>query len=722
MQIVQVQRENQWKKRYSRLTRWGKATFLLVLAFLLIGVCTIGGFGTPGKAYYLPEDGSAVFYLDYSTASSGDAVQLGAIYVNVGAIYAPAGSDQTLEFQRASASGSYTNSKFSSSGLGTFTIGNVYSAEGEGVSGANYNWVKAFDLQETEASASSYRMIRVTASCDMLLNGIAFFDKEGSPIPAYVEEKEVQSYFDASYWYSYRDLFHANDRTAAYGAYGQPARLTDGSGVRGSGNSYFDFTQDEIYTLLQVDHIRLGSRMVNGVLVTDTDGGPLSALLALVGVTIFGVGPFGLRILPLLFTAALIVVAYRFGKELFQNNAFAFLLACLFAGGGLALTVGRLGTAWAALAFLVVAAVYFMFRFYRRGISEERPVRDACSILIAGLLFALAFAIDPKSVFALIALLPLFVAGVVRQRRSQRAAALSVRNAMLEKNAVEQSEEILQRNIDECERRERSLRAESVYSGKLMVLFFIVSFIAGTVLFVVLSSLPLYYTYVKLYESNPASPSLGIFNLLGKAISDAFRTSNATAYSAANAVSPFGWLIALKGATLFYASGEGVCSALNAQANIAMTFVSLAGFVFMSAYAAIYCATGRQKGPYATSYASGIFSAYFVLVAGMAATLLQYAFCGGASAAQGMAFQVFYLAFIPLAFYTMYVHDGSAKKRVFGIPMNRTVQILAGVCAVFAVLFLLSVPMYFCIPMAPEAANACFGWTTLINNGHYRVG
>ena len=102
------------------------------------------------------------------------------------------------------------------------------------------------------------------------------------------------------------------------------------------------------------------------------------------------------------------------------------------------------------------------------------------------------------------------------------------------------------------------------------------------------------------------------------------------------------------------------------------------------------------------------------------ASMLAYAFAGQVSAANGLTFQVFYFLFIPLLFYTCGLTDGSEKKKVFGVRMNVTAKVLAAVCAVYAVLFLLSVPSYFNIPVSPLAANICFGWTSLVNNGFFR--
>ena len=71
-------------------------------------------------------------------------------------------------------------------------------------------------------------------------------------------------------------------------------------------------------------------------------------------------------------------------------------------------------------------------------------------------------------------------------------------------------------------------------------------------------------------------------------------------------------------------------------------------------------------------------------------------------------------------FATAFAHDGSAVKKVLGIPMNNTLKVLAGMCVVYVLLFLLSLPMVFCIPVSDLAASICFGWTTFLNNGYYR--
>lgn len=730
MQIKQEQRQKKPKAARNRFTKFGIAAACLVLVFLIAGACTVGGFSSPGSAYYLPADQYIVYYLDFREDEHGDTASLASVYVNVGAVYTDIGDTFTLEFRHGNASGSYTNGKFSSSGMGKITLANIYQApaadtEGEesadtAALGTNYGWVKAFDYTEDPVSYSSYRLVRVAASCDMLLYGVAFVDTEGDLIPAYTAEADVRGFFGSSYWPSYRDLFRANDRSSAYGNLGDAAALTDGSAPAAGDTAYSQFTQDEKYTLLQIDNIRLGSIVADGTYNASTDFGPLAALLPMLGTLIFGVCPFGLRIVPLLCTAGLIAVLYFFGKELLRRPGWGFLLAALTAFGGLALTAGRLGLAYAPIALCVVAAYWCMFRFFRGGISAAKPAAGACSVLASGLCFALAMALDPKCIFALLGLAGLFAAGMVRQKKKDAAALAKVRAAAAEgaeAAAAQYASDAPQLDTPQS----YALDTAQSYARRLAWLSAVLGFVAATVAFIALAFLPQYFTYMQLYEADPSAPSLGFFTLLFRALGDAFAVNDVTALSAANAASCFGWLIGFKGGTLFSAGEGGTYIALNAQANYAMLLCALIGFVYSTAYTVRYAFCGGQKRRDAGEFAFSAVAAYCVLTAGALTSLLQYAFCGGASAAQSMLFYAFFFGYIPLLFALLRSRDKSAPRVLFGIRTGRTGILLACACALFIIVFALTLPMQFCIPLAEGAAAAMFGWTTLASNGVYRI-
>lgn len=716
MQMEKQTRLQNLKERVRRVPLFGKAAFILVLVFLIVSACTIGGFTGAGRSYYMAADSNVVFYLDYQ-----DGAKLDKVYLNVGSVYGEVGKDFSVEFRYASKSSS-SEPTFSSSMLGTVKLGNVYTSSVEGTKGTNYDWVKVFDLTEAGRSLStSYCLIRLTVKTEMLVNEVVFVDAEGNIIPAYVTEKSVKSFFTDTQWPYYRDLFTKNDHSKEYGKAGDPVRLTDAQNNYADGNTaYTDFTQDEKYTLMQIDDILLGRMVVEGTFHAQTDFGPFAVLLPMLGTLIFGASPFGLRIFSVLCTTAMIVFVYLLGKRLFKSSGFGFMFACFAALGGLALTVGRLGLAYAMIALFAVAAYYFMFKFYEDGISKERPVKSAANVLISGIFFAFLFATDPKAVFALIGLAALFVVGWARIHRQGKAELAAVRKAALDKNAAAGSEEDMLKNLQESEHQERLIRMENGYSSRVLWLFFIVSFIVATVLITVLSAIPSYFTYVKLYDANPAVPTIGIFGLVWAAVKDSFTLANTTAFTSANAINPFGWFLSLKGATLFSSGNESVYTAMNAQMNLALAITSLIGLIFTTIYVILYFATGKAKSAYASAHTSGILNAYFLLLAGLVTSLLQYLFAGSSSAANSLLFTVFYGGFAVLMFYTAYVHDTGARKKLFGVPMNTTLKVLTGVCVVYALIFVLTIPMLFSIPIAPLAAQICFGWTTFLSNGFYR--
>ena len=723
MAVFKQTKAEKAREFFARYSKFTKAAAIFVLAFFVLCACTIGGFNSPGKAYYAQAESDIVFYLDYDSEKGSTLGQIGEVYINVGAVYAPIGSDFKLNFRRASAS----STSWLSSRMGNVTLGNVYSSSGDGTTGANYNWIKVFDYTQEGSStiSTTYRIVRITVPCDMLINEVVFVDQGGDVIRAVTDEAEARTLLGGN-WDNYRDYFHANDKTAEkykLGAYGDPNRLVDAQNNYSGGSSvYSNFTQDEMYTLMQIDNILLGARMPDGTFNADTDSGPLSVLFPLLGTLIFGKSAFGLRFFSVLFTSAIVALAYIFARRLFGREGFAFLAAVLFAGGGLALTVGRLGLSFAPVAFFVLASYYFMYKFLTDGISAENPAKSACgSILASGIFFARAFAADPKTVISTVGVLAMFIVGAVKQARAHSAAARAVRQEMLDKNAAEKSEEVMRATIEACEKEEAALRAAHAYQGRLTYRLFILGFVVATLAVVMFAALPSYYSYVNLYDPNPAYASSGIFTLVGKAIRDAFVLNNTTSYMAANASTAFGWFVALKGATLFSAHGEGTYLAFNAQLNIGMAVTALIAVLFMSVYAIMYAVTGGKNGQYAAEHAPRALRAYFVLALGLITSLLQYAFLGNVSAAHGFLFDMFYIAFIPLMFYTVYCQDAGEAKKVLGIRMNSTAKVMAAVLAVYAVIFLLSVPMSFGIPVSPVAASVCFGWTTFLNNGFYRI-
>ena len=229
------------KDFFARNSRTMRA-LILVLVFFVLSACTIGGFNAPGKAYYAQKDSDIVFYLEYDTVKESDLQRLGAVYVNVGAVFGEVGTDFSLRFRRASVS----STSWLSSNMNNVSLGNIFSPDGSEAVGTNYNWVKVFDYTAEESGpiSTTYRIIRLTIPCDMLINEVVFVDRGGDVIPAVVTEKEAGELIGNTTWQThFRDFFHANDKTDEFGALGDPSNLVGAQNNFTQGDSaYSNFT------------------------------------------------------------------------------------------------------------------------------------------------------------------------------------------------------------------------------------------------------------------------------------------------------------------------------------------------------------------------------------------------------------------------------------------------------------------------------------------------
>ena len=157
-----------------------------------------------------------------------------------------------------------------------------------------------------------------------------------------------------------------------------------------------------------------------------------------------------------------------------------------------------------------------MFRFFRRGADAAKPMPGARNVLLSGIFFAVAFALDPKSLFVLIPLAALLGAGIwriVRAHRAQLARLQEGAEGPADAAAGSADAAFDAETDGRSERRAAAERAEALreagaYRTKLIVAFILLGFVAVTAALYILSSLPLYYTYLRLYEADPAAPVL----------------------------------------------------------------------------------------------------------------------------------------------------------------------------------------------------------------------
>jgi len=145
------------------------------------------------------------------------------------------------------------------------------------------------------------------------------------------------------------------------------------------------FYFDEIY------HARSAWEMLNRIEPYETTHPPLGKLLIASGIAIFGMNPFGWRIVGALFGVALVPLMYLFGLKLFRSRFYAFC-------GAFLMVVEFMRFAQSRIAVIDVYGVFFIMIMYYLILDlfpeeGERPRRSTnLTLLLAGVAFGIGAA------------------------------------------------------------------------------------------------------------------------------------------------------------------------------------------------------------------------------------------------------------------------------------------------------------------------------------------
>ncbi len=146
---------------------------------------------------------------------------------------------------------------------------------------------------------------------------------------------------------------------------------------------------------------------------------PLGKLLIALGILLFGMTPFGWRILGVAAAAAMIPLIYFMAKRLFKSSAAGFIAAFLLTFEFMHFTVARLATGEVYL-LLFSLGMFFCLLEYLRTRDEPRgdSVLGASHWLFLSMIcFGLGFAVKWTALYGLLALLVLLLVANVRTNK-----------------------------------------------------------------------------------------------------------------------------------------------------------------------------------------------------------------------------------------------------------------------------------------------------------------
>ena len=119
---------------------------------------------------------------------------------------------------------------------------------------------------------------------------------------------------------------------------------------------------------------------------------PLGKTIIAFGISIFGMTPFGWRIMGTLFGAALIPLMYIIAKRLFKDTFWAFFCAYLMMFDFMHFTQTRLATIDSYTVFFIMLMFYFMLDYYDSKSYERGFFRSLIPLLLSGLFLGLGAA------------------------------------------------------------------------------------------------------------------------------------------------------------------------------------------------------------------------------------------------------------------------------------------------------------------------------------------
>ncbi len=216
----------------------------------------------------------------------------------------------------------------------------------------------------TEFSASSVTLSVYSGS--LKLNEMAFFDDDGNLLPVTLigASESQQKLFDEQKYVDFTPTYF--------------------------NGMYFD----ELY------HGRTAYENLHNLTPYENSHPPLGKLFIMLGVWVFGMVPFGWRVVGTLFGIGMLPVLYAFGKRLFKNSDYALTLTVLFAFDFMHFTQTRIATIDVYSVFFILLMYYYMYVYISMNFFTNGVKKTLKPLFLSGLFFGIGAACKWTSIYA----------------------------------------------------------------------------------------------------------------------------------------------------------------------------------------------------------------------------------------------------------------------------------------------------------------------------------
>ncbi len=251
-----------------------------------------------------------------------------------------------------------------------------------------------FAWNEEDISAKARYITLSTTASDLSVKELAVLDKDGNVItPKSSQPEEAAALYD------------------------EQDEIPDRASFRNS--TYFD----EIY------HARTGYEFNHGLTVYEWTHPPLGKVIIALGIKIFGMNPFGWRIMGTLFGIFMIPLIYLFAKKLLGKTFFAAVTCLLLTFDFMHFAQTRIATIDVYVTFFIMLMYYFMYRYYITGFDKDSYKKDFLMLMLCGISTGLGIASKWTGIYAAVfGLLPLWCIAFYRKCKQYSLQDKSVKN------------------------------------------------------------------------------------------------------------------------------------------------------------------------------------------------------------------------------------------------------------------------------------------------------
>lgn len=199
---------------------------------------------------------------------------------------------------------------------------------------------------------------------------------------------------------------------------------------RGNAAFLFDEQKDAVYqpTFMnetyfdEIYHARTAYEHLEMMKPYENTHPPLGKLIIAAGIWLFGMNPFGWRVMGTLIGVLMIPLTYVFAKRLFGRSEYALLAALLMAADFMHFAQTRIATIDSYGVFFIMLMYYFMYRYYSMSFYRAPLKKTLIPLFLSGLFFGIGAASKWIVIYGGAGLALLFFLSLFERYREWRTA------------------------------------------------------------------------------------------------------------------------------------------------------------------------------------------------------------------------------------------------------------------------------------------------------------